>query len=183
MKSPADYMNEIGAWADKCFPVHIPEYGIVEEIGETVHCILKRAQKIRKMDKEEIFKPAITDAFADTMIYLLHLCYLFNVTVSFDAHRALLPKLSGVSVYTDRAFISACLKCSATLLDYCDYAQPGQELQSNLFMVPCQKLCNTLFLWANQYEVNLLETLDQTWEKVKQRQWDKDRETAHENVA
>lgn len=183
MKSPSDYMTEIGNWADIMFPVHLPEYGIVEEIGEITHCILKRRQKIRDMDKDEVFFPKLKDGFADTLVYLLHLCHIYKVAISFDAHRTLLPGGGGDvwSKTTDRTFIAAAIKSASTLLDYCEYAKPEEGLQSNLFMIPCQKLCNTLFLWANRYEINLIEELERTWNKVQKRDWSKDRSNAATN--
>lgn len=63
---------EIGEWADANFDFQQPKLGVFEECGEMMNCILKRFQKIRDMDKEELFLAKLTDAIGDAGIYALH---------------------------------------------------------------------------------------------------------------
>jgi len=62
-------INEIKVWADHNFDFHAPELGIIEEIGEYTHQLLKKAQKIR-VTSDELEK----DALADMAIFYFHLC-------------------------------------------------------------------------------------------------------------
>lgn len=180
MRTANEYMNEIGVWAEKNFPIHLPDYGLVEEIGEATHGILKRMQKIRKMDQDEVFFPHLKDAFSDIMIYLLHLCFLHNVPLSFGISTTS-AKDTG---WTDRRCISNALKNVAVLLDYSDIqTSDGVPSQSGLFHVPCQRLCNVMFNWSQLHEINLLEEIEKTWEKVSKREWHKNRDSAHECVS
>lgn len=48
--------------------------GVCEEAGEMAHCLLKRNQGLRGMDKPEVFVPECTDAIGDIMVYLAELC-------------------------------------------------------------------------------------------------------------
>ena len=66
--------EELAEWQAKNFKGTTTDdmiLGMVEELGELAHCILKRKQGIRnfnKLDTEEI-KAKIGDAFADVVIY------------------------------------------------------------------------------------------------------------------
>jgi len=55
--------------------------GVVEEVGELSHLLLKRDQKIREgsHESEELFKAKITDAVGDITIYLMSLCTKFGI--------------------------------------------------------------------------------------------------------
>lgn len=73
---------EIGAWSRKNFgnqeskvtgnPLYslAPLLGIVEELGELTHAVLKHHQGIRGMDDLDTYEAARDDAVADMLIYL-----------------------------------------------------------------------------------------------------------------
>lgn len=48
--------------------------GVCEEAGELAHCVLKREQGLRGMDKPEVFVPAAQDAVGDCLVYLAEVC-------------------------------------------------------------------------------------------------------------
>lgn len=175
MKSANEMMNEIGAWADKCFPVHLPDYGIAEEIGEIMHCILKRAQKIREMDKDEKFYPALKDAFADVTIYLLHLCYMRKVALSFEMHYVETRPTS------DRLFLANALRNAAQLTEYMEIVEVSDN--NPMFRVPAQTLMNVLVRWGRKWEIDVVQCARDEWAtNVSKREWDKNRDSADLDV-
>jgi NTP pyrophosphatase (non-canonical NTP hydrolase) len=66
------YQQEIALWRKSNFPDSGEDeqfLGIVEEVGELAHAILKQRQGIRERGDEDII-----DAIGDIMIYLLNYC-------------------------------------------------------------------------------------------------------------
>jgi NTP pyrophosphatase (non-canonical NTP hydrolase) len=65
-------------WQKRNFPTNTqmePLLGIVEEVGELCHAVLKQHQGIRINEDHEA---AIKDAIGDIMIYMLGYCNLLN---------------------------------------------------------------------------------------------------------
>lgn len=179
MKTSNDYAKEIAAWSDRNWSreLHHPDFGIVEEIGEVSHCILKHIQGIRGFDSETFFMSQLEDAFADVAVYLHHYLAKNEATISF------LPSSTSTTIVgmNDRAFMAYCLRSAIVLLDYTDRAE---SVDRGIFSVSCQRLWNGLFYWAAKYNINLVNALDKTWTKVQQRDW-KNRPTdaaSHENI-
>ena len=70
--------NEVEKWADHNFgDKRDPFFGVVEEVGELSHAILKKKQEIRGTAKEH--EDAITDAVADIVIFLSDFCALHDI--------------------------------------------------------------------------------------------------------
>jgi NTP pyrophosphatase (non-canonical NTP hydrolase) len=62
-------------WQNKNFPnsgIHQCFYGVVEELGELAHALLKMDQGIRGTQEEHM--SAVKDAISDIVIYLAGLC-------------------------------------------------------------------------------------------------------------
>ena len=76
--------NKVDAWAQKSFPVHLPAWGVVEEIGELTHCFLKRRQGIRGFTDPVYFAQHTRDALGDVGIYCLHSMALNQVASGAD---------------------------------------------------------------------------------------------------
>lgn len=77
--TPATTIEEFEAqhreWAKANFPDATAEdawLGMVEEIGELAHALLKRRQGIKGMDDDVNFKAAVLDACADAAIFCVH---------------------------------------------------------------------------------------------------------------
>ena len=70
---------EIKTWADRNFDHHDPALGVIEEIGELAHAVLKRNQKIRQSKPAEEMQTDIIDAVGDITIYLLHWCAIHAI--------------------------------------------------------------------------------------------------------
>lgn len=69
--------SEHKAWSAYNFPANVNDYnvpfkGIVEELGELSHSLLKQEQKIRGTHAEH--EANAQDALGDMMIYMLDLC-------------------------------------------------------------------------------------------------------------
>jgi len=74
--------DAVAAWSQKNFGDQVskvtgvslhslaPLLGIVEEVGELTHAVLKRHQGIRGMDVPEVYEKARDDALADILVYL-----------------------------------------------------------------------------------------------------------------
>jgi len=165
-------MDEIGAWADKNFTTHWPDYGIVEEIGEIVHCVLKRAQGIRGFDKDEVYAAGLKDSFADLMIYLLHLCYKYKVALSFDSYKTWVSDRM-----SDRMAIHQLLRHAGLLMEYSEIACISDN--NPLFRVPAQAVCNIAIIWGNQLGIDVIEATRDEWENnVRKRDWQANKEDA-----
>lgn len=70
-----DLQAEIFSWQTKNFgdqPAHRSFFGVVEEVGELSHAILKHEQAIRGTPEEHV--AAAKDAIGDAMIFLLNYC-------------------------------------------------------------------------------------------------------------
>jgi NTP pyrophosphatase (non-canonical NTP hydrolase) len=53
--------------------------GVVEEVGELAHALLKHDQKIRGYDDDVKYREAAGDAIADAVVYLQQLCTLLRL--------------------------------------------------------------------------------------------------------
>jgi hypothetical protein len=71
-----EFISTVGGWATLNFTYHNPWFGMVEETGEAVHCLLKREQKIRGYDNSEFFRVEFADALSDIAVYAAHYAYL-----------------------------------------------------------------------------------------------------------
>lgn len=72
-----ELQNEVSEWSQRNFPNNEPIdpfLGVVEEVGEVSHAILKGRQKIRGKGDEALVKAAVADGVADILIYLADFC-------------------------------------------------------------------------------------------------------------
>jgi len=170
-----DIIREISDWADYNWPPeqHAPDLGVVEEIGETTHCILKRIQKIRGMDDVGKFMDKVSDGFADAGVYLCHFCGKNNLTLSFNSTSPFPPFSS------DRQALIYILQNVIAILQYTETAGTKLEMQE-LAQFPAQRIWNGLNAWAAKYNISLEEELHATWAKVKLRNWKKNPTDAHQ---
>lgn len=163
--------QEIAAWAEKNFPVHIPAWGVLEEIGELTHCLLKRAQGIRGFADDAHFKKESLDAVADIAVYMLHhiaiagkrffvsdeweTSALFDITDKNDVQEVLAEWVDNV----------------ACLLRDEDFDTHGVEIHISILQ--------TASMFAVALGSNLETVLVETWDRVKQRDWAKNPYDAH----
>lgn len=76
--------KNVGIWARHNFPdgeKNDPFIGIVEEVGELAHTILKSRQKIRQLDDDIQLK--IEDALGDIMIFMCDYAERNNIDLEY----------------------------------------------------------------------------------------------------
>lgn len=166
--------TEIGEWAQRNFAGKFgPQLGVVEEIGEASHCLLKRRQGIRGFDNIEHFKAQLADALADCGVYALHSAYITGSTIGeieFDRDELLLGQDSDEAWVGGLSVLGASLCAQATGMAHPDLA--SQNLYGNLF--------GALEALGDKHGIDFPALLEATWNKVKQRDWVKNPKNAHE---
>jgi hypothetical protein len=164
MKTLQQISDEITPWAAKNFKVHKPHIGILEEIGEMAHVILKAHQKIRGYDDPVKRKRELIDGIADVAIYGLHYIGIHKLAAPIS-----LDNLSDLS--------------ENTLLSNLSYAA-GAILSGdrNLSRNNLPILFNNLNTLAIRENVNFLALVNDTWNKVSQRDWTANPVDAHEKA-
>lgn len=152
--------QEVGKWADKNFKVYAPDLGMIEELGEAVHCILKRRQGIRGMKDDSVFLPKLKDALADYMIYMMHYCYLNKISIPMGTleHEGRTPVMN-----EKEAIFELTSACS----DFCSTEEGSDRTASVVGAI--EALCTL----AAEYDIDFDETVEQTWARVSKRDWNK----------
>lgn len=79
--------KDIARWRKKNFPhsgtVGIQMIGVMEEVGEVCHLILKKDQKIRgpSLMSNRQWKEEMKDGVGDIVVYLMNLCTLASIDI------------------------------------------------------------------------------------------------------
>lgn len=169
-----DFIQAVGSWTvDNFQEKQAPLLGIIEEIGEACHCILKRLQGIRGYDNETKFREEIKDCFADATIFLAS--YASNRN-SFFAFKRNLKEFEKTS-YPEEVIISHTLQSVCATMNFEQTTLNGSrpaEAEQNVFNVLCQRMLTSLEIWANYRGFDLEEITMETWARVSQRNWKKD---------
>lgn len=158
-------IKQVGEWSEKNFgEQRYPELGIVEEIGEMTHCILKRLQGIRGFDNPKQFNEAYADALADTVIYLADWCSLHNAFFQFDR--------AEVNAKPHQPIIMQHL-LSATGSLFADYAAPNfpSGATNPIYSSIAQRIIQGLVFMARAEDLDLRLITASTWAKVSKRDW------------
>jgi len=178
LTSPVNEMEliqQVGAWADYNFErKRWPEIGVAEEIGEAMHCVLKRRQKIRGFERDEIFVPEFIDALADCLIYLCDWCHLHQAF--FKIARNQMPPHKA----DERKIMTHLLQAASSMmnLDELFQADPVPIGEQQIFNNIAQRVCMGIEYWAHLYGVDLPLALAATWAEVSKRDWKKNSVTA-----
>lgn len=174
-RTMSQLIEEVGSWATRNFVNHAPVLGILEEIGEVGHGVLKHLQGIRGFDDEKKFVSHLVDGFADAAIYLCHCAYSHRAFFAFKRNCV------GVTVPPDRVeyhIISQVLQSLAALMNQeaRDFGSDESKQEAiNLYNVFCQRMCNALELWAASYSIDLEAVTFATWKRiVSKRDWVED---------
>lgn len=169
--SEAILIQQVGAWADKNFRnKRGAEWGIFEELGEAAHCILKNRQGIRGFDVEEFFLTQLTDALADTIIYLADWCYVHKAFFTFGRNQIhdLHPNQTD-----ERKIVVHLLQGAAQMFSF-DEVVPGDkvpQVHEGLHNMAAQRICNGVECWAYIHDINIRLAVAATWAKVSKRDW------------
>ena len=146
----------IGQWAEKNFDVFDPSLGVLEEIGETAHCLLKHKQGIRGFENKEFFLGELADGIADTAIYCLHSVHLRQVEL---VEAYLIAEGSGPYSRTLLGYLGQL----AGRLVGDEISGPNGELHSDIL--------KQLSELAACYGIDFDAKLELTWAKVSKRDW------------
>jgi NTP pyrophosphatase (non-canonical NTP hydrolase) len=157
---------EIGTWASKNFAIHAPKLGVLEEVGEMVHCVLKRFQKIRGYDKPDYFKSQFRDAIADCAIYLMHHMNMEDIklestTTITDVFNTLDQNLCDPDEATD--FFGTMMEDVTSLL---------QDVELSLPTVTVVESIIACLAYASMQEgFDFMDAVEETWARVMKRDW------------
>ena len=174
MKQYKEIRQEVAAWSKRNFPGKQrwePWLGMVEELGELSHAVLKRHQKIRV---EEDHAGDIYDACGDIVIYLFDYLEqnceydpILNTTSNPDA--ITLPKRIW-RLGLDAFLVYMIAEASESIQDI-------RHQQSDWkYIIQAERLIDRLSRIATVEGFDLLECVNTTWRKVSQRDWVKYRE-------
>jgi hypothetical protein len=153
-----DIQAEHKIWVDREFPGQerlIPAFGMVEEAGELLHCLLKlqHEQLWGKDPRYPDLRADLVDAIGDCAIYCISWCNASRHDfLSLQRFYGTMPHSSSP---LDEA---ACLIREAVHLTHC----PGSTVHAGTYMTILESICIT-------NDVLLDDAIRVTWDKVKQR--------------
>ncbi len=169
----SELIQDVGDWSKLNFAEkQAPLMGVVEEVGEACHCILKNIQGIRGYDNEHTFITELQDAMADAMIYLCNFAYNHNAFFSFNRNVRDVPRPDDRG---SNVILSHVLQAISSMLNHeYSYTTDNKEADSSLYSVFCQRFCSAMELWAALYYIDLEAVTFITWaEHVRKRDWKK----------
>lgn len=153
-------------------PAWMPLMGCLEELGELAHSHLKEAQGIRNHENHE---EKAKDAIADTVIYLCDYCSAVGVDIAGECER-----INNIRFQRDAHFYifraGRHLGEASRLFENEDGCNIRQGYQIEFAI---KNLINYCMARGWNFEAIISET----WDKVKQRDWKKNPDTAHLEVA
>jgi len=174
-KNEAQLIEEVSRWAEQNFATcRAPALGVIEEIGEATHCVLKKFQKIRGFNRLDYFEKHFTDALADCVIYLCDWCALHKAFFNFGRNQHQLETLTFDDEHT---IIVHLLQGSAAMLalDLNVMEDTAMQAAANAM---AQRICTGLECWATLYKIDLPLAVSATWSEVSKRDWVKNPVTA-----
>jgi len=172
--------NEQAVWSEKNFgeqPPTAPLLGLIEEVGELAHAVLKRNQGIRTGENHI---EQMKDAIGDIVIYAAD--YATRQGFQLDAAYGLLVGFEDMRNFRDDAGTDAFVfSISLSLGRLCKYHSArvnlGKaetiELQTSYMgalLVQLKRLCD-------REDLRLDKIIEETWAQVKRRDWKKYPET------
>lgn len=163
--SPGQIIRHHGKWADYNFPgKHDSLSGILEEMGEATHCLLKRFQGIRGFDEPSFFDSKFSDALADMVVFMLHHAYIHDLFLILEPEPHWQHFL--VSHPTHRS-------CTISFLHELACAMAESNLRSKDAYL--QLLYMNVWCMAKHESMDLPVILYSTLESVWRRDWQKDK--------
>lgn len=172
-----ELVDQVGMWANYNFGnLRGPDLGIIEEIGEAVHAILKRKQGIRGFENSGFFLEKFTDALGDGMIYLADYCYIHQAFFRFNRNMQR-PVLQTTD---ERRIIAHLLQAASQMLTYQEViiGEGIEQGEQQVYNMIAQQICNGFEYWASVYDIDLPMLVNTVWEGVKRRDWKTNSQTA-----
>lgn len=171
-RNEVELIQEVGLWASYNFGrKRASHLGMLEEIGEATHCVLKRFQGIRGFDNHNKFIEKFSDALADTIIYLADWCCSHNSFFAFGRNMHAVAKLTEDDQNRIITHILQALSRMTTIADI----EPSEfrVVDESDYNMVAQRVCSGVEMWAQVYDIDLRLIVADTWAKVSQRDWTK----------
>ena len=171
-------IHAVGKWAEKNFGRRrAPHLGVLEEVGEATHAVLKHRQKIRGFDSFDFFATNFGDALADGIIFLADWCHLHNSYFQFDRSHSSV----GLADLQDEKIIIHLLQACGLLMSTSLTEREGafSVAEETLYNGIAQRICVGFETWGKMYNLNLRLLVASTWQSVSQRDWSKNPQNAH----
>lgn len=171
-----DLIQAVGTWADRNFAYRGGHWGILEEVGEAAHCILKRAQMIRGFEDEPFFRDHLKDCFADAMIYLADYSYTHRAFFAFNRNQTtgvLRQAIDAAPAYPEEKIVMSVLITIVSMMTYAaGEAEELPPIEIQVYNMLCQRLCTQMELWAHYHNFDLEAITWETWDSiVSKRDW------------
>lgn len=178
---------ELRPWVEHNFgkrPSWQPALGLVEEAGELSHAVLKRAQGIRGSTAEH--DAAIRDAIADLIIFLADFCNSHSLAPVGSSTFVELDLAARMSVRGGNAWklalrigsdVGAIANAEAQTLT--SGALNGRQHTTHLV----KNALRSIALLAAHEKIDLQQTVESTWTRVRQRDWKANPHSAADVVA
>lgn len=180
MKTSREYQREIDAWAKHNF-TYIDKigYGMIEELGEYCHAILKSKQGIRRLAlrggvkvvaQEATFKwkklePLLKDAIGDALIFTLHWAEANETFISFDEVETYIEN------WKDRSENHTIGMCLSVLAQLFFFADEKENRENNFCRTDAQRVFGNFALLAKSRGWDWKIILHAVWDKVSRRDW------------
>jgi hypothetical protein len=177
-RDEAELIQHVGEWADYNFrDKRAADLGMIEELGEGCHCILKRFQGIRGFRDPMFFNEKFTDALADMVIYLADWCYMHNAFFKFGRNQHNLPAMTQQD---ERKVLCHILQALASMMAY-DEVTKGDKIDATMegsYGMIAQRMATGIEYWAIIHNIDLKLAVSAAWAKVRTRDWTKQPDTA-----
>jgi NTP pyrophosphatase (non-canonical NTP hydrolase) len=165
--------REVEVWARRNFPNAVlvePVAGMLEELGELAHAVLKKEQGIRQ---DEDHDAQIVDALGDIMIYLLHACCLWDISFVKEGTRLRSDMMVLIEEFTqlvnDKGSLFVLIQAPYWLSIMASYVEvPGG---GEPFATAGWGLVKTLGIIAQRNNTTIEQCLNLTWPQVQKRDW------------
>lgn len=153
--------QEVGEWSHRNFGnKQDPYLGMIEELGELAHCLLKRWQQIRGYEDPKFFLEQFTDALGDIGIYAANFAYNNHLNIHWPVVRGTTPQVSQTVYVAQAAFWLSHLKLTPE-------SQDDLRRWLHHFLLEIGVI-------AKLEQLELDEVVCGVWETVKLRDWTQD---------
>lgn len=153
-KTLNEIQEELKVWTEYNFghtTPEIPILGMIEELGELSHAILKEKQGIRQSD----FLSDKKDAIADLTIYILNYCNCKNITIDFYYAPRDIISLEVIDILQNISYNISNINTEEIELD---------KLYMERILYYLRYICSII-------NVDFLTIVNKVWEQVKLRDW------------
>ena len=160
-----EFLDQQRAWLKHNFPSSGPDHqlmGIVEEVGELTHAILKSEQKIRGTEQQH--EEAMRDAIGDILIYSSAYCITSDLSVDDIKVAYYRPLLETQIKHSLRKTVW--LKVVTSMSDFVSMAYGRKNLEPTVVKYYFTKFIAMVNSFSITCGFNAIEILSDTWNNV-----------------